>query len=599
MLLNGLDWTVIAAFFAVLALIPTVAARCAKRTANDFFTSGKSMPWWLIGFSMVAATTATDSANFFTEVIRRVGMGGNWIMWAFILTGLLTVFVYAKLWVRSGVTTDIEFYELRYSGKPAAFLRAFRTLYLGVVFNVLVLGNVILAAVEIGVVLFGIEPSTIYRVTVVASVVYTFFGGIRGVIWTDFFLFLVIMAGAVAAMVYGLRLPEVGGMAGIVSNPETAWRLSILPDFSSWDTLLVMFVLPLAVQWWNVWKAGSEPGGGGYIVQRMLTARSATHALGGTLFFNVLNWVIRPWPWYIVGLCSVLVYPDLASIQAAFPKVDPSLIHGDMAYPAMLTKVPNGWLGLVAASMMGALFSTVAAHLNLGSAYVVNDFWKRFVRPSAGDRELIWVVRAAMLALLLLGCALAPHLKSAKAAFDLMLLIGAGSGAIFLLRWFWMRINAWSEIVGIVAALVAAVILDLVLPLCGAPEIASWKKLLMGAGVTTVAWLTATLVTKPEPPDVLARFKALVRADGRDAGKGVLYTFLFSLAIFASMGAGQPVPVLNRLLNRRFAALNCGNLWVKVTAGPMCMGCHSVFLKLSGGHLKPRSGDLFLLVAAT
>ena len=537
MLLNGIDWAVIAAFFAVLALIPSVAARRAKRTANDFFTSGKSMPWWLIGFSMVAATTATDSANFFTEVIRRDGMGGNWIMWAFILTGLLTVFVYAKLWVKSGVATDIEFYELRYSGRPAAFLRAFRTLYLGVVFNVLVLGNVILAAVKIGVVLFGIEPSTIYRVTVVASVVYMFFGGIRGVIWTDFFLFLVIMAGAVAAMVYGLRLPEVGGMAGIVSNPETAWRLSILPDFSSWDTLLVMFVLPLAVQWWNVWKAGSEPGGGGYIVQRMLTARSATHALGGTLFFNVLNWVIRPWPWYIVGLCSVLVYPDLASIQAAFPKVDPSLIHGDMAYPAMLTKVPNGWLGLVAASMMGALFSTVAAHLSMGASYVVNDFYRRFVRPHAGERELIWATRAAMVAFMVCACLLAPLLKSAKTAFDLMLLIGAGSGPIFLLRWFWMRINAWSEIVGIVAALVAAVILDLVLPLCGAPEIASWKKLLMGAGVTTVAWLTATLVTKPEPPDVLARFKALVRADGRDAGKGVLYTFLFSLAIFASMGA--------------------------------------------------------------
>ena len=312
MLLNGLDWTVIAAFFAVLALFPTVAARRAKRTANDFFTSGKSMPWWLIGFSMVAATTATDSANFFTEVIRRDGMGGNWIMWAFILTGLLTVFVYAKLWVRSGVTTDIEFYELRYSGKPAAFLRAFRTLYLGVVFNVLVLGNVILAAVKIGVVLFGIEPSTIYRVTVVASVVYTFFGGIRGVIWTDFFLFLVIMAGAVAAMVYGLRLPEVGGMAGIVSNPETAWRLSILPDFSSWDTLLVMFVLPLAVQWWNVWKAGSEPGGGGYIVQRMLTAKSDGHALGGTLFAQVVQYAIRPWPWYVVAFASLVVFPDLA-----------------------------------------------------------------------------------------------------------------------------------------------------------------------------------------------------------------------------------------------------------------------------------------------
>ncbi len=530
MLLNGLDWTVIAAFFAVLALIPTVAARRAKRTANDFFTSGKSMPWWLIGFSMVAATTATDSANFFTEVIRRDGMGGNWIMWAFILTGLLTVFVYAKLWVRSGVTTDIEFYELRYSGKPAAFLRAFRTLYLGVVFNVLVLGNVILAAVKIGVVLFGIEPSTIYRVTVVASVVYTFFGGIRGVIWTDFFLFLVIMAGAVAAMVYGLRLPEVGGMAGIVSNPETAWRLSILPDFSSWDTLLVMFVLPLAVQWWNVWKAGSEPGGGGYIVQRMLTARSATHALGGTLFFNVLNWVIRPWPWYIVGLCSVLVYPDHASIQAAFPKVDPSLIHGDMAYPAMLTKVPNGWLGLVAASMMGALFSTVAAHLNLGSAYVVNDFWKRFVRPSAGDRELIWVGRAAMLALLLLGCALAPHLKSAKAAFDLMLLIGAGSGAIFLLRWFWMRINAWTELTGMFVSFAVAFVLQL-----GFPELVSWQKMLITIAVTSASWLAVTFLTPPTDAATAARFKAAVRADGRDVGKGLVLTAVASFALFDLM----------------------------------------------------------------
>ena len=530
MLLNGLDWTVIAAFFAVLALIPTVAARRAKKTANDFFTSGKSMPWWLIGFSMVAATTATDSANFFTEVIRRDGMSGNWIMWAFILTGLLTVFVYAKLWVKSGVTTDIEFYELRYSGKPAAFLRAFRTLYLGVVFNVLVLGNVILAAVKIGVVLFGIEPSTIYWVTVVASVVYTFFGGIRGVIWTDFFLFLVIMAGAVAAMVYGLRLPEVGGLAGIVAHPETAKRLSLLPDFSSWDTLLVMFVLPLAVQWWNVWKAGSEPGGGGYIVQRMLTAKSETHALGGTLFFNVLNWVIRPWPWYIVGLCSVLVYPDLASIQAAFPKVDPSLIHGDMAYPAMLTKVPNGWLGLVAASMMGALFSTVAAHLNLGSAYVVNDFWKRFVRPAAGDRELIWVGRAAMLALLLLGCALAPHLKSAKAAFDLMLLIGAGSGAIFLLRWFWMRINAWTELTGMFVSFVVALVLQL-----GFPELVSWQKMLITIGVTSASWLAVTFLTKPTDAATAARFKAAVRADGRDVGKGLVLMAVSSFALFDLM----------------------------------------------------------------
>lgn len=530
MLLNGLDWAVIAAFFALLALVPAVAARRAKKTASDFFTSGRSMPWWLIGFSMVAATTATDSANFFAEVIRRDGMSGNWVMWAFILTGLLTVFVYAKLWVKSGVTTDIEFYELRYSGRPAAFLRAFRTLYLGIVFNVLVLGNVILAAVKIGVVLFGLEPSTIYWVTVVASIAYTFFGGIRGVIWTDFVLFLVIMAGSVAAMVYGLRLPEVGGLAGLVAHPEAARRLSILPDFSSWETLFVMFVIPLAVQWWNVWKAGSEPGGGGYIVQRMLTAKSETHALGGTLFFNVLNWVIRPWPWYIVGLCSVIVYPDLASIQSAFPKVDPSLIHGDMAYPAMLTKVPNGWLGVVAASMMGALFSTVAAHLNLGSAYVVNDFWKRFVRPKAGDRELIWVGRAAMLALLLLGCGVAPHLKSAKAAFDLMLLVGAGSGAIFLLRWFWMRINAWTEMAGMFVSFVVALVLQF-----GFPGLASWQKMLATIAATSVSWLAVTFLTKPTDAATAARFKAAVRADGRDVGKGVVLTAVAAFALFDLM----------------------------------------------------------------
>ena len=532
MLLNGLDWIVIGAFFALLALIPTLASLKSKKTANDFFTSGRSMPWWLIGFSMVAATTATDSANFFTEVIRRDGMGGNWIMWAFILTGLLTVFVYAKLWVKSGVSTDIEFYELRYSGRPAAFLRAVRTLYLGVVFNVLVLGNVILAAIKIGVVLFGIDPDVIVAVTVVASIVYTFFGGIRGVIWTDFFLFLVVMAGAVAAMVYGLRLPEVGGMAGIVANPETAKRLSIMPDFGSWDTLLVVFVIPLAVQWWNVWKAGSEPGGGGYIVQRMLTAKNDNHALGGTLFFNVLNWVIRPWPWYIVGLCSVIVYPDLESIKAAFPKVDPSLIQGDMAYPAMLTKVPHVWLGVVAASMMGALFSTVAAHLNLGSAYMVNDFWKRFVRPQAKDRELIWVGRASMLVLLLLGCWIAPHLKSAKAAFDLMLLIGAGSGSVFLLRWFWMRINAWTEITGMGVSFVVALVLQF-----GFPDLLPWQRMLITIAVTSASWLAVTVLTKPTEAAVAERFRAAVRADGRDVGRGVLLTAIAAFTVYDMMYA--------------------------------------------------------------
>lgn len=527
MLMTGVDWAVIAGFFVVLAAIPTLASFKAKKTAADFFTSSRTMPWWLIGFSMVAATTATDSANFFTEVIRRDGMSGNWVMWAFVLTGLLTVFVYAKLWVKSGVSTDIEFYELRYAGGPAVFLRAFRALYLGVVFNVLVLGNVILAAVKLGVVLFGVEPSTIYAVTVAASVVYTFFGGIRGVIWTDFFLFLVIMAGSVAAMSCALALPEVGGIAGVVAHPETARRLSIFPDFGDWDALVTAFVIPLAVQWWNVWKAGSEPGGGGYIVQRMITARSDNHARGGTLFFNFLNWVVRPWPWYVVGLCSVLAYPTLDSIRAAFPHVDPSLVCDDMAYPAMLTKVSSGWLGLVAASMMGALFSTVAAHLNLGSAYMVNDFWRRFVRPRASDRELIWVGRGAMALLLFQGCALAPHLRSAKAAFDLMLLIGAGTGPVFLLRWFWMRINAWAEIAGMVVSFVCALVLQF-----GFPTVPSWQKMLVTIALTTVGWLAVTFLTAPTDATTAARFKAAVRVNGRDVGLGLVLTAVSAFALF-------------------------------------------------------------------
>ena len=537
MALDLFDWVAIAAFFAVLALIPTLASLKARRTASDFFTSGRSMPWWLIGFSMVAATTATDSANLFTEIIRRDGMSGNWFLWAFILTGLLTVFVYAKLWVRSGVSTDIEFYELRYSGRPAAFLRGFRALYLGVLFNVLVMGNVLLAAIKIAVVMFGIDASTVLWVTAVSSIVYSAFGGIRGIVYTDFFLFLVILLGAVVAMVYAVGDPAVGGFSALMAHPSVTSRLSFLPDLSDTDALMACFVIPLAVQWWSVWKAGSEPGGGGYIVQRMITAKSENHALGGTLFFNVLNWVIRPWPWYIVAFASLIVYPDLASIRAAFPKVDPALVGGDMAYPAMLMKVPHGWLGVVAASMMGALFSTIAAHLNMGSAYIVNDFWKRFVRKGASDRECILIARLSLVVLLLLACLLAPHLSSAKAAFDLMFLIGAGSGPVFLLRWFWMRITAWSEVAAMVASFVGSVVVLFVWPSLGYDPLAPWMRISVVTALTTVVWVAVTFATRPAPDAVISVFRSKVRATGRDVGKGIAQTCLAVAGVFASLFA--------------------------------------------------------------
>lgn len=535
--MHALDWWMVAGFFAILVTIPLVAARMNRGTSKDFLLAGRSMPWWLLGLSMTAASTSTDSANLFTEIIRKDGLAGNWVWWAFLITSVLTVFVYSKLWVRTGVTTDVEFYELRYSGKPAVFLRALRGVYLGVILNLLMMGAVVLGGLKIGVVLFGCSATTILVCTGVFSIVYVAFAGMRGAIYTDFFLFLVIMVGAVAAMVYALGLPEVGGLKGLAAHPALQGKMSIFPDFSNRDAVFAVLVIPLAVQWWGVWKVGAEPGGGGYIVQRIMSAKSEGHAVGGTLFFNFVHYAIRPWPWYVVGFCSLIVFPQLSDIQKAFPTVDPSLIGGDMAYSAMLTKVPSGWFGVVVASMMAALFSTVAAHLTMGSSYVVNDFYRRFVRPQAGDRELIWAARGMMVVFMVLSCLIAPLLTSAKTAFDLMLLIGAGSGPIFLLRWFWMRINAWSEIAGILTALVTAIVLELALPNCGCAPLASWQKFSIGVAVTTIGWLAATFLTKPEPEAVQRRFKELVRADGRDAGKGVLYTFLVSVAIFASMGA--------------------------------------------------------------
>ena len=538
---NYLDNIVIAVFFAVLLLIPALAAlRSRGKGANEYFKSAGSMPWWLIGISMVAATTSTNSANLFTEIIRRDGLSGNWVWWAFLLTGMLTVFVYSKLWVRSGATTDISFYELRYSGKPAAFLRGFRAVYLGVIYNLVVMATVLLGAFKIGVVLFGVPASTILIVTGVVSLVYSCLSGIRGTIYTDFFLFAVVMIGACAVMYFCVKHPAVGGWSALMNNPDVTSRLSFFPSLSNRDALIAVFIIPVAVQWWNVWYSGSEPGGGGYIVQRMLTAKSPKHAVGGTLFFNVLNYALRPWPWYIAAFASLLIFPNLASIREAFPNVDPSLVGDDMAYPALITIVPNGWVGLVAASLMGALFSTIAAQLSMGANYVSNDVWKRFIRKDASDRELIWVARGASLLLIVLGCVMVPLISSAKAGFDLMVQVGAGTGIIFLLRWFWMRINAWTEIVAMIVSFLAAVFFQLIWPAISPVELLFWEKLLWTIAVTTVAWLAATFLTKPEKPEVIAHFKSLVRADGHDVGKGLLKMFFASIAIFAIMwGIGK------------------------------------------------------------
>ena len=537
MLLNGIDWAEIAVFFVILGGIALVCARRAGRDAQDFFLSGRSMPWWLIGVSMCAASTSTNSANMFTEFIRNSSLGENWKWWAFLLTGMLTVFVYSKLWVRSGAKSDIEFYELRYSGRAAAFLRGFRAVYLGIVFNVITTGLVMLAAIKIGQTLFGVSQWTVIVVTAVASIVYSALGGFRGAIYTDFFLFVIIMVGAVVGMYYALAHPAVGGFSAMMANPVVQKHISFFPDIENTELFVAVFVIPIAIQWWNVWYPGSEPGGGGYIVQRMLSAKSENHCVGGSILYQVVNYAIRPWPWYLTAFASLIVFPDLASLQKAFPNVNPALVKGDLAYPAMLTFVPSGWLGVVAASMMGALFSTVAAHLSMGSNYIANDFWKRFVRPEANERELIVVGRVTVVLLMILTAFISPLLISAGAVFNLILQIGAGTGLIYLWRWFWMRINAWSEITAMAVSFVVAVFLQLVYPHLDLPPLLAWHRLLIVMAITTAAWVGVTFLTPPTEAAKRAAFQNKIRANGHDIAWGLLAMTISCVAIYALMFA--------------------------------------------------------------
>ncbi len=394
-----------------------------------------------------------------------------------------------------------------------------------------------LAAIKIGQTLFGVDQWTVIAVTSVASIVYSAVGGFRGAIYTDFFLFVIIMVGAVVGMVYALGHPAVGGFSAMMSNPAVRSHLSFFPDVANTDLFVSVFVIPIAIQWWNVWYPGSEPGGGGYIVQRMLSAKSENHCVAGSVLYQVVNYAIRPWPWYLTAFASLIVFPDLASLQKAFPNVNPALVKGDLAYPAMLTFVPNGWLGVVAASMMGALFSTVAAHLSMGSNYVANDFWKRFVRPQAGERELILVGRVTVVALMALTAVISPLLISAGAVFNLILQIGAGTGLIYLLRWFWMRINAWSEITAMAVSFMVAVFLQLVYPHLGMPPLLAWHRLLIVMGVTTAAWVGVTFLTPPTEAARRAAFENKIRANGHDIAWGLLAMTLACAAVYAAMFA--------------------------------------------------------------
>lgn len=461
---------------------------------------------------MVATTFSADTPNLVTDIVRQNGVAGNWAWWAFLITGMLTVFVYAKLWRKSGVLTDLEFYEKRYSGKEAAFLRGFRAIYLGVFFNIMIMASVSLAAIKIGEVMFGLEPWKTVVYASVITVAYSSLGGLRGVILTDFLQFLVAMVGSVAAAIYIINLPEIGGLTALLERPEIASKLDLIPDINNRELFITLLIIPIAVQWWSVWYPGAEPGGGGYIAQRMLSSKDEKHAVSATFLFNITHYALRPWPWILIALASLVVYPDLASIREAFPGISESKIGHDLGYSAMLLTLPKGLLGIVIASLIAAYMSTISTHLNWGSSYVAFDFYQRFIKPDASEKELVNVGRLSTVILMVLAGLFALVLTSAYDAFQILLSIGAGTGSIFILRWFWWRINAYSEIAGMVVSFILALLFKF------GPEsltsISSEYQLLLSVGITTAVWVLVTLMTKPTDYKTLTDFFNLVKPYG-------------------------------------------------------------------------------------
>ena len=549
MTLSFIDWCIVAAYFAISLAVGIWASRNAGDDTRSFFLAGRNMPWWLLGISMVATTFSTDTPNLVTDLVRRDGVSGNWGWWAFLLTGMLTVFVYSKLWHRSGVLTDIEFYELRYSGKAAAFLRGFRAVYLGLVFNVLVMGAVSLAAIKFGEIVLGLPGWLTLLIAGSITIAYSTLGGLKAVIITDLIQFTLAMIGSIWAMLYILGLPEIGGLSNLITHSNVIDKLSLIPDLSDPDVWVPVLLVPLAVQWWASYYPGAEPGGGGYIAQRMFSAKDEANALGATLLFNVAHYALRPWPWILIALSSLVIYPELSDIQKAFPDLPPDKLGHDIAYPAMLTLLPTGLLGLVSASLIAAFMSTMSTQLNLGASYLVNDLHHRFIKPDASEKELVMMGRIFTVISIILGAGLGLVLTSAGQAFNLLLMIGAGTGLIYILRWFWWRINAYTEIVAMISSLIIAGYMNF-----GGLEIPGWLKIVYGAGITTIVWIIATYVTPPDDDETLQNFvnkinpggpgwkkySSSVASETWEVPKGILSMVLGCFSVYGLLlGVGQ------------------------------------------------------------
>ena len=514
MTLSTLDWGIIILFFALTLVIGIVVSRKAGTSTTEFFLSGRNMPWWLLGISMVATTFSADTPNLVTDIVRKNGVSGNWVWWAFLLTGMLTVFVYAKLWRKSGVVTDLEFYELRYSGKGAAFLRGFRALYLGVFFNIMIMASVCLAAIKIGSVLLGFTAIETLVIASTITVLYSSLGGLKGVVITDFFQFILAMGATFWATYYIIDLPQIGTLENLLTHPNVVPKLDFIPDFQQREVFITLFILPIAVQWWSVWYPGAEPGGGGYIAQRMLSAKDEKNAVWATLLFNFAHYALRPWPWILIALASLIIFPDIQSIQLAFPNIDPSIVKDDLAYPAMMTFLPAGLIGLIVASLIAAFMSTISSHLNWGSSYVVYDFYQRFVKPDASEKELVKIGRLSTVVLMIASALFALLLSNALEAFQILLQIGAGTGLLFIMRWFWYRINAYSEVTAMTVSFILALYFKLIHVKLGFDPIANDIQLVLGVAITTVSWVVVTLLTSPSDKTTLNEFYKITQPGG-------------------------------------------------------------------------------------
>ena len=518
--LSALDW-IIALLAVAICFAPALffGKRSGKNT-SEFFASGRSVPWWLAGLSMVATTFSSDTPNLVTDIVRRQGVAGNWVWWAFVLTGVATVFFYARLWRRSGVLTDLEFYEIRYSGTAASAVRGFRSIYLGLLFNCLIMATVNLAACKIAAILFGLERWQTLLFVGLLNVVFAAHSGLWGVLVIDMVQFFIKMTAVIAAAYFALSLPQVGGLSGLVDKlstmrgPDGINYLNVLPDFTNnWDIALAVFIMPIAVQWWAVWYPGGEPGGGSYIAQRMLASKSEKDSLGAVLFFNVAHYVLRPWPWILVALSSIIVYPQLSDIQTAFPNLDPTLLGHDIAYPAMLKFLPVGFVGLMVGGLVAANSSTILTHLNWGASYLVHDFYRRFINKDATEKHYVFMGRAATVLLFLLSSGLVFVLDTAKDAFDVILQVGAGTGLLYLLRWFWWRVNAWCEVVAMISSFLVSVVF-LVLEKQHIYSTPGAVRLMLTVIVTTICWMLAAYLAPQTDRRTLIEFYRKVHPAG-------------------------------------------------------------------------------------